>query len=98
MSPATSGSSGGCFVATAVYGSYDCREVRVLRRWRDSALCSSAPGRMLVRAYYAVSPHLVDAVGETVWFVATTRKLLDGLVARLTRSGISDAPYRDLQP
>ena len=28
-------SSGGCYVATAVYGSYDCPEVWVLRRYRD---------------------------------------------------------------
>ena len=28
-------SSGGCYVATAVYGSYDCPQVWTLRRYRD---------------------------------------------------------------
>lgn len=89
-------SSGGCYVATAVYGSYDCPEVWVLRRWRDDALVPTKPGRAFVRAYYAVSPRLVRIVGKQRWFIALTKKPLDRLVARLRRSGIADAPYRDI--
>jgi hypothetical protein len=46
-----------CFVATAAL-SPDAAEVEALRRWRDRVLLSSAPGRLLVAAYYRVSPPL----------------------------------------
>ncbi len=51
---------GGCFVATAVYGGVDHPDVRLLRAFRDEVLSSSAPGRALVRLYYAISPILVS--------------------------------------
>lgn len=35
----------GCYVATYVYGTYDCPELWVLRRWRDERLAESAQGR-----------------------------------------------------
>ena len=35
------GNSGGCYVATAVYGSYDCPEVWTLRRYRDYTLAAT---------------------------------------------------------
>lgn len=89
-------SSSGCFVATAVYGSYDCPEVRILRRWRDAALLPNRPGRALVGTYYAISPHLVRAVGARQWFGRPLRQALDRLVVRLRRSGIEDGPYRDV--
>ncbi|CAN5475690.1 hypothetical protein BH10ACT6_BH10ACT6_12690 [soil metagenome] len=88
--------SGGCFVATAVvYGNYDAVEVRVLRRWRDSYLRATTPGRLLIDLYYALSPALVRAVGGRQWFVVPVRGALNHLVVRLKRSGISDAPYSD---
>ena len=34
-------SSGGCYVATAVYGSYDCPQVWTLRRYRDDTLAET---------------------------------------------------------
>lgn len=50
--------SSACFVATACYGDPDCREVRVLRAYRDERLVRSTWGRLLVRIYYAYSPAL----------------------------------------
>ena len=44
----TSGSEG-CYIATCVYGSYDCPQVRTLRRFRDEVLKQSAPGRAFVK-------------------------------------------------
>ena len=52
----------GCYVATAVYGSYDCPEVWVLRRYRDFTLAHSWYGRAFIRAYYAISPKLVKVL------------------------------------
>lgn len=82
--------SGGCYVATAVYGSYDAPEVRVLRRWRDSSLQMSAVGRLFVRFYYLTSPCLVNAVGNRPWFVVPSRAMLDRLVRILEHSGYAD--------
>lgn len=87
--------SGGCYVATAVCGSYDAPEVRVLRRWRDGSLNTSAIGRLFVRFYYATSPRLLRAAGKRTWFVAPSRLLLDRLVQRLKRAGYSEAPHID---
>lgn len=87
--------SGGCYVATAVYGSYDCGPVWVLRRWRDSALSSSASGRAVVRTYYLLSPKLVAAFGTRRAFTVPAKAVLDRLVCHLQRSGYSDAPYTD---
>ena len=58
----------GCYVATAVYGSYDCPQVWTLRRFRDNTLAESWYGRAFNRTYYAVSPTLVRWFGETKWF------------------------------
>ena len=40
--------SGGCYVATAVYGSYDCPQVWTLRRFRDYTLAGSWYGRTFI--------------------------------------------------
>lgn len=49
---------GGCYIATAVYGSYDAAPVVTLRRFRDERLALSAAGRALIRVYYTLSPPL----------------------------------------
>ncbi|MFR6096121.1 MAG: CFI-box-CTERM domain-containing protein [Dysosmobacter welbionis] len=64
----------GCYIATAVYGSYDCPQVWTLRRFRDHTLAASWYGRTFLHAYYAVSPTLVKWFGRTAWF----QKLLAG--------------------
>jgi len=79
----TTQSSGGCYVATSVYGDYDAPQVRVLRHWRDQHLNRSRLGRGFVRLYYAVSPSLVQAVGDRSWFLTPTRWVLDRLVRKL---------------
>ena len=43
------GNSDGCYIATAVYGSYDCPEVWTLRRFRDEVLRESVLGRLFIR-------------------------------------------------
>lgn len=85
--------TGGCYIATAVYGDYDAPEVVVLRRWRDTKLRASALGRQMIRFYYATSPPLVSRLGSRKWFEAPSRACLDRLVARLHRSGYSAMPY-----
>lgn len=85
----------GCYVATAVYGSYDCPQVWTLRRFRDGRLAATLPGRAFIRTYYAVSPTLVRWFGSTAWFRRLWRGPLDRLVRRLQAQGIEDTPYQD---
>lgn len=89
------GKKGGCYVATAVYGSYDCPEVWVLRRWRDKQLASTTVGRQFIRLYYRVSPTVVSTVGNERWFTRAVRRPLDRFVARLLAAGYSSLPYSD---
>ena len=64
LTPRSSGeSTGGCYIATAVYGSYDCPEVWTLRRFRDEVLAKNCFGRAFIRFYYALSPWLVRRFG-----------------------------------
>ena len=88
-------SSGQCYVATAVYGSYNCPQVWTLRRFRDSTLDETWYGRAFIKTYYAISPMLVKWFGETSWCKRFWRKPLDRLVARLKSKGIEDTPYQD---
>ena len=92
----TSGSSSdGCYIATAVYGSYDCPEVWTLRRFRDEYLKGSVFGRLFVRFYYAVSPGLVRRVGGRDFFRKPVKRVLDQFVIHLKNKGYQDTPYDD---
>lgn len=90
-------SSGGCYIATCVYGSYNAPEVCTLRRFRDKVLTRSAGGRLFISIYYAISPHLVKLLGNRSCFRGTCRYFLDRLVSSLQKKGLSDKPYRDVQ-
>lgn len=85
----------GCYVATCVYGSYDCPSVWVLRRFRDEYLKKSLFGRAFIRFYYAVSPTAVRLFGEKKWFRNFFRKRLDKLVVSLKLKGVEDTNYYD---
>ena len=87
------GSSDGCYIATAVYGTYDCPELWVLRRFRDEWLRLSGAGRLVVRAYYAVSPRLVKCFGGSGMAKKLSRTVLDRFVACLKKKGFSDTAY-----
>ena len=85
----------GCYIATCVYGSYDCPEVWTLRRFRDNTLRSSWYGRFFVKVYYAISPKLVEKFGESKRFRLWWKKALDRLVGKLELQGLESTPYQD---
>ncbi len=90
-----SNSSQGCYIATCVYGSYDCPQVWTLRRFRDDTLAKTKPGRGFIHAYYAISPKLVGRFGSTRWFQSMWRGVLNPIVAKLQQRGVADTPYHD---
>lgn len=89
----TSGKSGGCYVATCVYGSYDCPSVWTLRRFRDYSLATTWYGRAFIRTYYFISPTMVKWFGKTKWFKKLFKKPLDKMVSRLNNKGFKNTPY-----
>ena len=95
ITPAVTTTSGGCYVATAVYGSYDCPEVWTLRRYRDNTLAESIFGRAFIHTYYAISPTIVKWFGETRWFKALFKNRLDKMVKNLNDKGVKNTPYND---
>lgn len=88
-------SSGGCYIATSVYGSYDCPEVCILRRYRDYKLAGTFWGRIFIRVYYSVSPTIVRWAGNTKWFNKIWRYRLDKMVKSLRDKGFDSTPYED---
>lgn len=88
-------SSGGCYVATAVYGSYDCPQVWTLRRFRDYTLNETWYGRLFIKTYYAISPTLVKWFGHTEWFKKMWRGPLEKIVHNLQDKGVESSPYQD---
>ena len=94
-SSSSSSGSGGCYVATSVYGSYDCPQVWTLRRFRDDTLGSTWYGRAFIHTYYAISPTLVKWFGKTDWFKNFWRSKLDRMVEKLQANGVEDTPYDD---
>lgn len=87
--------SSGCYIATAVYGSYDCPEVWTLRRFRDYTLDENWYGRAFIKTYYTTSPTLVKWFGKTHWFKSLWRNVLDRFVTKLKSNGYEDTPYED---
>ena len=84
-----------CYIATCAYGSYDCPEVWVLRRFRDNVLAQSGFGRRFIRLYYSVSPKLVRVFGSNQQVKRIWRSCLNPLVSALQKRGFSNEPYTD---
>ncbi|MDH4205704.1 MAG: fibronectin type III domain-containing protein [Desulfobacteraceae bacterium] len=58
------GGGGGCFIATAAYGSLLEPHVRILCKFRDQYLLTNGPGKTFVKYYYKYSPPLADFISE----------------------------------
>jgi len=51
---------GGCFIATAAYGSKMDKHVKILTEFRDRRLVTNSIGRGILDAYYTFSPPVAD--------------------------------------
>ena len=76
----------GCYIATAVYGSYDAPEVMTLRCFRDQKLDKSWAGRQFIRVYYRLSPSLASRLQHWPKVNAWVRRRLDRFVQHLRES------------
>jgi uncharacterized repeat protein (TIGR01451 family) len=71
---------GGCFIATAAYGSYLDPHVQVLRDFRDRYLMKSSMGRDLVSLYYTYSPPTAEFIARHKGLRLVTRAVLTPVV------------------
>jgi YVTN family beta-propeller protein len=71
---------GSCFIATAVYGSYDDIHVRTLRTFRDQYLLPNAGGAAIVAVYYEYSPPIAAFIREHNSLRAPARWILTPVV------------------
>ncbi len=55
---------GGCFIATAAFGTAMEPHVMVLRNFRDQSLLTNRIGKAFVNFYYTVSPPIADFIRE----------------------------------
>ena len=85
----------GCYVATCIYGSYDCPEVWILRRYRDRNLAATWYGRGFIKIYYFISPIAVKLFGNCNWFHKLFKPALNKFVCKLSARGFEDTPYND---
>lgn len=71
---------GGCFIATAAYGSYLEPHVKVLRDFRDNYLLTNPIGRAFVALYYKVSPPIAVYISKHEVLRTVTRWLLTPVI------------------
>ncbi len=90
-SSSSSDSSGGCFIATAAYGSYLDPHVKVLRQFRDHYLLTNTMGRAFVRFYYRTSPPIADYIARHSLIKTAVRFTLTPLVYGLEYPAVSTA-------
>ena len=74
------GGDGGCFIATAAYGTSMQGEIDVLRSVRDTYLLDNAVGTAFVDAYYRVSPFIAVAVAKSPVLAALVRVALTPVI------------------
>jgi hypothetical protein len=85
VAPTEEGGEGGCFIATAAYGTESAAEIDTLRAFRDEVLLESTVGSQLVEWYYQTSPPVADFISENSFLRTIVRELvIDPMVSVAT--------------
>jgi hypothetical protein len=74
--PPTPSPFGGCFIATAAYGTPTTEQIDVLREFRDVVLLESTVGSQFVAWYYQLSPPVADFISGNELLRTLVRELL----------------------
>lgn len=77
--------SGGCYIATMVYGDYDAPEVKILRKYRDNVLARHTAGKLFIKIYYQLSPLFVTKFGNNRALKNLIRKVLSRIIKGLSK-------------
>jgi hypothetical protein len=88
---------GGCFIATAAYGSPFAPEVESFYYFRDEILLSSRFGKVFVNFYYWLSPPLATFISKSNFLRIITRQLLLTPILRMFKSFFGNK-YKGGQP
>lgn len=75
-----SSSGGGCFIATAAFGTSMEKHVRILTEFRDIYLLNNYPGQQFIKAYYKYSPPVANFIRQNDGIRFVVRVLLYPLV------------------
>jgi len=76
-------SVGGCFIATAAYGTPTAKQIDVLREFRDVVLLKSTVGSQFVALYYQFSPPVADFIASNELLRTLVRELLVDPIVRV---------------
>jgi len=79
-------STGGCFIATAVYDSPMAENVIVLKQFRDEVLLASSIGQNFVSSYYRFSPPMASFLAEHAFLKYLVKYVLIAPIVFLIRS------------
>ena len=74
--PSTPPPFGGCFIATAAYGTPTAEQIDVLREFRDTVLLESTAGSQFVALYYQFSPPVADFIAGNEFLRTLVREFL----------------------
>ena len=84
------------YMGTCLYGSYNCPEVWVLRRFRDKWLYDSPYHIPLINIYYHFAPKIVNKFETYNWFKVIVKSALDKFIQFLKKRNYDDTPYSDM--
>lgn len=77
---------GGCFIATAAYGSSMAHEINVLRSFRDNVLMRENAGRKFISFYYRFSPTIAKTIEKSRTIKLFTRMVLTPIVKAVQKA------------
>lgn len=73
----------GCFIATAIFDSYESVEVKKLRIFRDKYLLKNYFGRLIVLIYYRIGPTFARIIGKSKVKKGFLKKCFETLIRKI---------------